>query len=161
MQILARSLGLATLLVSVVLWSDSAWTQATNPVAGTWKLNVAKSKYNPGPTPQSLTVKFEAAGDAIKTKADGVRGDGQPIHIEYTVKYDGKDYPITGSPIAETVSMKRIDANTAERTDKRGGKVVATLMRRVSSDGKTMTVNYKGTDAQGKPFDNMVVLEKQ
>ncbi len=135
--------------------------QAADPIVGTWKLNVSKSKYDPGPAPKSLTAKIEAAGEGEKVTADGVRGDDTPIQVVYTAQYDGKDYPITGSPIADTVSLKRLDANTTERTDKKGGKVTQTLTRKVSSDGKTMTVTYKGTDAKGQPFNNVGVLEKQ
>ena len=135
--------------------------QAADPLVGTWKLNVAKSTYSPGPAPKSLTAKIEAAGEGEKVTADGVRGDDTPIQVVYTAQYDGKDYPITGSPIADTVSLKRLDANTTERTDKKGGKVVQTLTRKLSSDGKTMTVTIKGTDAEGRPINNVAVLDKQ
>lgn len=145
----------------ILLMGFALLAQADNPMVGTWKLNVAKSTYNPGPAPKSLTAKIEAAGDGEKLTADGVRGDDTIIRVEYTAQYDGKDYPITGSPIADTVSLKRLDANTTERTDKKGGKVVQTLTRKLSSDGKTATVTYKGTDAQGRPFNNVGVFEKQ
>ena len=135
--------------------------QAADPLVGTWKLNVAKSTYSPGPAPKSLTAKIEAAGKGEKVTADGVRGDDTPIQVVYTAQYDGKDHPITGSPMADTVSLKRLDANTTERTDKKAGKVVQTLTRKLSSDGKTMTVTIKGTDAEGRPINNLAVLEKQ
>ena len=135
--------------------------QAADPIVGTWKLNVAKSTYSPGPAPKSFTAKIEAAGEGEKVTADGVRGDDTPIHVEYTAQYDGKDYPISGSPMADTVSLKRLDANTTERTDKKGGKVVQTLTRKLSSDGKTATITYKGTDAKGQPINNVGMFEKQ
>lgn len=162
MQAFARSLVLAALVVGVVLWGNPASAQGTDPLIGTWKLNVAKSKYSPGPPPKSNTVRIEAAGEGQKTTADGIGANGQPTHVEYTAKYDGKDYPITGSAIgADTVSLKRVDANTTKRTDKKGGKIVATMTRKVSRDGKRVTVTYKGIDAKGQPFDNVVVYEKQ
>ncbi len=135
--------------------------QAADPLVGTWKLNVAKSTYSPGPAPKSITAKIEAAGEGEKLTADGVRGDDTPIRVEYTAQYDGKDYPISGSPMADTVSLKRLDANTTERTDKKGGKVVQTLTRKLSSDGKTLTVTIKGTDAEGRPINNLAMFEKQ
>ena len=135
--------------------------QAADLLVGTWKLNVAKSTYSPGPAPKSLTAKIEAAGEGEKVTADGVRGDDTPIRVEYTAQYDGKDYPISGSPMADTVSLKRLDANTTERTDKKGGKVVQTLTRKLSSDGKTATITIKGTDAEGRPINNLAVFEKQ
>ena len=79
----------------------------------------------------------------------------------YTANYDGKDYPLAGVPNADTVSLKRIDARTTERTDKKDGKVVQTLARVVSQDGKTMTVTSKGTNAQGQTVNNVAVWEKQ
>ena len=145
----------------ILLMGFALSAQAADPMVGTWKLNVAKSTYSPGPAPKSLTAKIEAAGEGEKLTADGVRGDDTPIRVEYTAQYDGKDHPITGSPMADTVSLKRLDANTTERTDKKGGKVTQTLTRKVSSDGKTLTVTYKGTDAKGQPINNVGVFEKQ
>ena len=156
-----RRLGFVALMLAVVLWGTSASVQAADPVMGTWKLNVAKSTYSPGPAPKHLTVRLEPAGDGEKVTADGMGGNDQPIHVEYTAKYDRKDYPITGSPMADTVSMKRIDTTTAERTDKKDGKVVQTLTRKLSSDGKMLTVTVKGTNPQGQPINNVAVFEKQ
>jgi hypothetical protein len=121
--------------------------QASNPRIGTWKLNVEKSKYSPGPAPQSGTMKIEASGEGEKATTEGVNAAGTATMTQYTAQYDGKDYPITGSQNADTVSLKRIDARTMERTDKKGEKVVATSTRVVSEDGKTMTVTVKGTNA--------------
>jgi hypothetical protein len=146
---------------AILLMGFALLARADNPMVGTWKLNVAKSTYSPGPAPKSLTVKIEAAGEGEKVTADGVRGDDTPIRVEYTAQYDGKDNPITGSRMADTVSLKRLDANTTERTDKKGGKVTQTLTRKLSSDGKTVTVTYKGTDAQGRPINNVAMYEKQ
>ena len=146
---------------AILIMGFALSTQAADPLVGTWKLNVAKSTYSPGPVPKSLTAKIEAAGEGEKVTADGVRGDDTPIKVEYTAQYDGKDHPISGSPMADTVSLKRLDANTTERTDKKGGKVTQTLTRKLSSDGKTLTVTIKGTDAEGRPINNLAVLEKQ
>ncbi len=156
-----RLLKLLRLPAAILFMGFALSAQAADPLVGTWKLNVAKSTYSPGPAPKSLTAKIEAAGEGEKLTADGVRGDDTPIKVEYTAQYDGKDFPITGSPMADAVSLKRLDANTTERTDKKGVKVVQTLTRKVSSDGKTMTVTYKGTDAKGQPFNNVGVFEKQ
>ena len=78
-----------------------------------------------------------------------------------TTKYDGKDVPLSGSAIADTVALTRIDALTIERIDKKAGKVVQTIRRTISADGKTLTVVTKGTNAQGKPVNNTAVYEKQ
>jgi hypothetical protein len=135
--------------------------QASNPRFGTWKLNVAKSKYDPGPAPQSGTMKIEAAGEGEKSSTEGVNATGGPTKTEYTAQYDGKDYAITGAQNADMVSLKRLDARTLERTNKKGEKVVATSTWVVSEDGKTMTVTTKGTNAQGQATNNVTVWDKQ
>jgi hypothetical protein len=135
--------------------------QASNPRLGTWKLNVEKSKYTPGPAPQSTTMKIEAAGEGEKATTEGVNAAGTATRTEYTAQYDGKAYPITGSQNADTVALKRLDARTIERTDKKGEKVVVTSSRVVSEDGKTMTVTTTGTNAQGQAMNNVTVWEKQ
>lgn len=152
---------LALAALTVILWGTWASAQAADPLVGTWKLNAEKSKYSPGPPQKGGTVRFEAAGEGIKVTADFQDADGATSHTEYTGNYDGKDYPLTGSASADTVSLKRIDANTTERTDKKDGKVVATFTRKVSNDGKTLTVTHKGTNAKGEPVNNLLVLEKQ
>jgi hypothetical protein len=135
--------------------------QAGDPRSGTWKLNLEKSKYDPGPAPQSNTMTIEVSGDGETATTKGVNQAGAATGTQYTAQYDGKDYPITGSQNADTVALKRVDARTQERTDKKGDKVVATSTRVVSADGKTMTVTTKGTNAQGQAVNNVTVWEKQ
>ena len=149
--------------LGVVLGADIVGlsAQASDPRIGTWKLNVAKSKYSPGPAPQALTVKVEPSGQGEKVTTEFVNADGTRTTTEYTANFDGKDYPLTGSQIADTVSIKRSNARTTVRTDKKGGTVVQTLRRVVSKDGKTMTVTTKGTNAQGQAVNNVAVFEKQ
>ena len=160
-----RTLTLGVVLaLSAVLGADVAnlSAQASDPRIGTWKLNVAKSKYSPGPAPQSQTLKVEVSGKGEKVTSEVVGADGKRNTSTYTANFDGKDYPLSGSLVgADKVSLKRIDARTTERTDKKDGKAVMTLKRVVSQDGKTMTVTTKGTNAEGKPVNNVVVFDKQ
>jgi hypothetical protein len=157
-----RRLALTPLVVGLILWAQgpSAPAQAADPVIGTWKLDVARSKYRPGPPPQSLTVRFEAVGKGIKVTTDEVGADGRTIHTEYSANYDGKDYPITGSATSDTVSLKRIDGRRVQHIDKKAGKVVLTFTREISEDGKTLTVAVKGIDATGQPVKNVLVFAK-
>ena len=149
--------------LGIALGADivSLSAQASDPRIGTWKLNVAKSKYSPGPAPRSNTLKVEASGQGEKVTTEGVNAEGGRIAVQYTANFDGKDNPITGSQNADTVSLKRIDARTTESTQKKGGKVVLTFTRVVSQDGKTMTATVKGTNAQGQTVNNVAVWEKQ
>jgi hypothetical protein len=133
---------------------------ASNPNMGTWKLNEAKSKI-PAMAPKNDTVAYEAAGDSIKVTVDGTDGAGKPTHNEWTGKFDGKDYPLTGDPDAETRSYKKIDEHTTELANKKAGKVTLTGRIVVSADGKTRTLTISGTDANGKAVKYTAVYDKQ
>ena len=127
---------------------------------GTWKLNVAKSKFVPGPPPQSMTIKFEPAADgAITLTADGVDGEGKATHLEYAAKFDGTEVPWTGNPNADSAAPRRLDANRYENVWKKDGKVVVTVTATVSADGKTLTVIQRGKDAKGQVMDMTEVFE--
>ncbi len=134
---------------------------AADQQSGTWKMDPAKSKYSPGPAPKSITVKVDADENSIKLTSDGTDAEGSPTHIEFSAKFDGKDYPITGVPNADTVSVERIDASTLQTTSKKAGQVVMTVRTTVSKDGKTRTSTFKGKDAQGRDVNNVVVYDKQ
>ncbi|MEY2526889.1 MAG: hypothetical protein QOE73_1660 [Verrucomicrobiota bacterium] len=133
---------------------------AENPTLGTWKLNEAKSKLGAG-VPKNLTVVYEADGDNVKGTIDGVDGMGKPTHNEWTGKFDGKDYPVTGDPTSDTRAIKQIDAHNYELTVKKGGKVTMSGKATISADGKTRTVKVSGTNAAGKKVEGTSVYDKQ
>ena len=133
----------------------------TDPAVGSWKLNPAKSRYSPGPVPKSNVITVAAVDNGIKVSAKGIGGDDKPTSTNYTVTYDGKEKPVTGSPDFDSTSGKRINANTTEQTRKREGKVVQTQKREISADGKTMTITTHGTDKAGHTINNIAVYEKQ
>jgi hypothetical protein len=135
-----------------------------NPFAGTWKLNVAKSKFEPGPAPKSQTRTVVAQGEGAKYSFDGVGADGTSFSYSFTVKYDGKDCPVTGTGMpggADTIALKRIGANKVEATLKRGGKEIGKAEAEVSSDGKVSTVKSKGKAPDGKEYHSEAVYDKQ
>jgi hypothetical protein len=127
---------------------------------GTWKLNEAKSKLSPG-APKNNTVVYSAAGDNVKVTVDGVDGEGKPAHSEWTGKFDGTDYPVTGDSSADTRSYKKIDDRTLEFTNKKGGKATVTGRVEVAADGKSRTVTASGTDAKGNKISTTSVYDKQ
>ena len=133
---------------------------AQSPQLGTWKLNEAKSKI-PAGAPKNTTVVYEAAGDSVKVTVDGVDGQGKPAHNEWTGKFDGKDYPVTGDTASDVRSYKQIDDHTLELTAKKGGKVTIEGKVSVSADGKTRTVQASGTDPSGKKVKTEGVYDKQ
>ncbi len=148
----------AVLLVALALAVTAA---AADQHSGTWKMNPDKSKYSPGPAPKNTTVTIEADDKGVKINAQGTNADGSELHVQYDAKFDGKDYPVTGVPNADMVSVKRIDADTVQSTLKKGGQVVMTVTSKVSKDGKTRTSTFKGKDAEGHDVNNVVVSDKQ
>jgi hypothetical protein len=126
---------------------------------GTWRLNVAKSKFVPGPAPKSSTVIYSAAGQGLKTAVEAVSATGK-LNWEYTTNFDGKPSSVTGNPDADMAVVKRIDANTVEIAQTLKGKPTLMVRRTLSADGKTMTVTQTGTDAKGQKVNNVLVFER-
>ena len=157
-----RLLKLASILALAAVACAPAFSQ-NNPAVGRWKLNVEKSKYNPGPAPKSLTRTVEAQGDGVKYTFDGVAADGKPIAYGFTVQFDGKDNPISGSipSGADTISAKRTDSNHFVATLKKGDNVIGTSKVTVSKDGKVTTVDSTGTTATGAKAHDVQVYDKQ
>jgi hypothetical protein len=148
----------ALLLVALALNVAAA---AADQNSGTWKMNPGKSTYSPGPVPKSNTLTIKSDADNIKLSSDGIDAAGNPTHVEYTAKYDGKDYPITGVPNADTVALERLDASTIRSTMKKGDQVVMTVTSVISKDGTTRTSTFKGKNAEGQDINNVVVYDKQ
>ena len=159
MKKVARSLVVAGLAVLVV--TGEALTQAADPVEGTWELNLAKSSFSPGPAPRSETRIYVASGSDLKLTLKGIDGDGKPTSIQASYSLDGREHPIIGSPDADSQSIKRVDALSTEGTLKKGGKVVQTVRRSITKDGKTMTITFKGQNARGQTINNVMVFDKR
>lgn len=134
-----------------------------DPRIGTWKLNAAKSKWNPGPPVKTQTRSYEAVGRALRVSVERVTVDGRRQAYTYTADFDGKDYPVTGQGPSggDTVALKRIDAYTFESIFKKTGKVVELSTNVISPDGKSMTINSAGTSPRGQPTHNLTVFDKQ
>jgi hypothetical protein len=147
-------------VVALCAMAATVVAQAPQGMAGTWKLNVAKSKFSPGPGPKSATIIYTPAGESVKIEVHRVEADGTVLHWEMTAASDGKDYPVKGNPDADTFSMKQIDANTGESTFKKGGKVTAVNKRTLSADGKTLTIATTGVTGKGEKRDDVAVYEK-
>jgi hypothetical protein len=150
----------AKVMALVLLFVGVAVCSAADTFMGTWKLNEAKSKFSPG-APKNTTVVYEAAGDNVKVTTDGTGGDGKPSHSEWTGKFDGKVYPVTGDPNTDSRSYEKIDDRTLAFTNKKGDKVTISGRGVVSADGKTRTVTIHGTDSNGKKFTSTAVYNKE
>jgi hypothetical protein len=150
-----------TILFSVVaVFAVVAVCLAADVNIGSWKLNEAKSKISPG-APKNTMVVIAAAGDSMKVTVDGIGADGKPAHNEWTGKFDGKDYPITGDPASDMREYKPVNEHTMALTEKKGSKVTNSGRVVVSADGKTRTVTVNGTDANGKKTSITFVYDKQ
>jgi hypothetical protein len=150
----------ASVLTLVLCFVGAAACFAADGFMGTWKLNEAKSKLSPG-TPKNSTVVYEAAGDNVKVTIEGADSDGKPTHNEWTGKFDGKDYPVTGDPSSDSRSLKKINDHTLTFAVKKGDKVTTSGRIVLSADGKTRTVTTSGTDSKGKKVSGTAVYDKQ
>ena len=136
----------------------------SNPQVGTWKLNLAKSKFSPGTAPKSLTRTVEAQGQGVRITQEGVAANGSRIAFSYVTNFDGKDAPISGGGYAngaDNIAVKRVSANTTTSTATKAGKMVQAVRIVISKDGKVMTGTTKGTNAQGQPTSATLVWDKQ
>jgi hypothetical protein len=127
---------------------------------GSWKLNEDKSTFSAG-APKSTMVVYEAAGDSVKVTIDGTSGAGTPTHSEWTGKFDGKDYPLTGDPNAGTRSYVKVNAHTLKFKLKSGDKVTLSGTIVTATDGKSRTVTASGTSPDGKKVSYTAVYDKQ
>jgi hypothetical protein len=158
----AARIAVVSFAVSVALWSAAAQSQAqaADPLVGTWTLDIAKSTFSPGPPPKSITITFSETADGVKIVSDIVLPDGKPVHEENTAKTDGKDYPVTGSPFVDAISLTK-KGNARTQVSKKDGKIVMTYDGVLSADGKTFTVQMKGTDPKGQPVNNSLLYVKK
>jgi hypothetical protein len=167
MRIASRGLAVPlTLLAVVALMAPlvSGQSAADKLYAGTWKANIAKSTYQPGPGPkESIRVHEDRGNGFWSITTDGINAEGQKNHGAYVYKPDGKPYPVSGmnQTVAATITLTVVDPFTVNFTQSVNGKPVATGKRTVSKDGKTMVIESKGTNASGQPVSSTVLWEKQ
>jgi hypothetical protein len=155
--------GVLVLLAGLAVFAlaSDIQAQAAKGLEGTWTLDTAKSKFSPGPAPKSMTVTYSAVGsDGMKIVVELTPAEGAAQHWESTPHYDGKDYPLTGNPNADTIAVKMVDDRTGESTMKKDGKVTSTNVRKLSADGKVLTITSTGSTVDGKPRKDVQVFTK-
>jgi hypothetical protein len=133
----------------------------SDPWVGNWQLNLAKSKYSPGPPPKSNSVNIQGEGQNYKVTNVGINAEGNPTSRVATWIYDGMPHPVTGAPDYDAIAVTRADAYTVNVSRTKAGKVVQTGTNVVSRDGKTVTATITGTDANGRQINNIGVYDKQ
>jgi len=129
-------------------------------VFGTWQLNIAKSKFAPGPPYRNQIRVYERHENGVKATIKTTYSDGHMTDVEYTADYDSPEYPVTGSPDYDSIRLKRVDTQTSEAVLGHAGKQFATARRTISEDGKTMTIVFN-VDFGGSQVHNMMVYDRQ
>jgi hypothetical protein len=163
-ETMKRLLELSAVLSLVLATSATLLAQIQKDAhIGAWELNVAKSKFNPGPGYKSETRTYTRTADGYKFEGERVNPDGSTQKYGFTVKYDNKDYPVTGNDPggADTIAVRLVDADDMESTSKKSGDVLYRSKLEVSRDGKVMTITTKGKNPDGEPFDNVQVYDRQ
>ncbi len=146
----------------VLAASSVALAQDKDPANGTWKLNVAKSTFSPGPAPKEMTATIESAGPGRHVEVSGSGSDGTAIKWGYSGNFDRKDIRMTGTnPDADVVTLRRLSPTTVRSTYKKNGKQTLVNGVSVSADGKTLTVAQSGVNAKGQTVKNTLVFDKQ
>ena len=128
-------------------------------LVGTWQLDVAKSRYTPGPPPRSETRTYVRDADGMKGTIRRRHDNGRDEVIEYRADFD-HEYPVMGTEAYDTIRLKRIDARTAEAVLSHAGRVFGTARRVVSEDGRTLTITFRQED-RGILESNVAVFRKQ
>ena len=152
---------LKTLLVGAILVIGTGVASAADPAIGTWKLNLAKSTFSPGPAPKSQTRSYAESPQGTTVIVKTTAADGKESVSTLTFKDDGKPYPVSGSTDFDMVSITRVDPMTFHSTQTKAGATVGTGVRTVSKDGKTLTFKQKGTHANGVKYDDVSVYDRQ
>jgi hypothetical protein len=150
-----------TLIVGLILTVGTSVASAADAVVGTWKLNVAKSTFSPGPAPKSQTRTYAESAQGITLTVKTTSADGKESTASVTFKSDGKSYPMSGNPDFDAVSVKSADALTVNSVETKAGVNVGTGVRAVSKDGKTLTFTQKGVHADGTKYSDVLVYDRQ
>ena len=158
-----KRINLLALLVVTVVVAGSLMAQIKPSFEGTWKLNLAKSKYEGTPAPKSLTRTVTAEGTGLKYSFEGEAADGSKISYGFTSKLDGSDSAVSGVGMpggADTVALERPSVHKITGVMKKGGAKIGTVWTDISSDGKTVTVDTKAK-IDGKEVKTQQVYDKQ
>jgi hypothetical protein len=132
----------------------------SNSMVGTWKINLAKSKYSPGPAPRSATLKYQAEGQNLKRTNEGTDAEGKPANNEWVIIFDGQSHPSPG-PGYDASVYTQIDPDNFHFTRLKAGKIVQTGFGVLSRDGKTFAVTTIGSGPNGEQINNVAVYDKQ
>jgi hypothetical protein len=155
---------LPNLFVAVLISIGTAtlvFAAKPDPIIGTWKLNAAKSVFAGIPALKSQTRTYSGSGPEFTLVIATVSGEGKETTTRATYRLNGKDFSSMGNPDFDSLSGVQIDTDTAEFTLKRAGKPIGRIRRAVSTDGKTLTINFVVTNADGVKTSSLSVFDRQ
>jgi hypothetical protein len=157
------SLLVATLVIAT---AGVLAAQDDDPHLGTWRLNLEKSSFNPGPPLAAQartyqTVRDRYSGDGIRATVETIDADGNRTFGGYLAFFDGRGYPLTNDPTVLTMTLIRVDRSTLVATLKRGTTIVMTTRNEVSPDGHVMKLIERGAGEDGPPVYNVLVYDRQ
>jgi hypothetical protein len=153
--------GMMFLGLAIVALPQPSFAQS-DPFSGLWQLNVAKSKYTPGPAPKSVIVYIQGEGQNRKLTAVGINPAGNALSQAWSeFVEDGKPHPLAGNANVDSQTYRRVDARTINISRLKDGKTVGTATLAVSPDGTTMTFNNSTTQATGRQITETQVYDKQ
>lgn len=150
-------------VIALALSITALVSAQTDPFLGTWKLNVQKSKFAPGPARKSESRIVTPGPMGMKVSIKRVNADASTQEFEYTTNLDGKSYPIIGDGPegADSIAVNLTAPGTMQSTLTKAGKAVSTATISVSTDGKVLTIKSTGKQTDGKQFNNVAVYDKQ
>lgn len=161
--LVARRVFISILAASAlaVALPQAGFAAQTDPLIGTWKLNLAKSTFAPGLAPRSSTLTYQGAGATLTATTEAVDSAGKTTKVVFMRIYDGQPHATTGSPDYDASAYTRVDANTYIISRTKAGKLVEVDTQVISQDGRTNTVTARGVNAAGQPANFVQVFEKQ
>ena len=152
-------------LCACTLSGRAAAQSKDDPSIGSWKLNVARSTFTPGPPIKGDTRSYEVNDEGwLIVQTETIQPDGRRTGVRFAAKFDGKAYPQIGrfAPTVTLITYQPVDKRTLKYNQvDSNGTIVSTNTRIVSADGKTMTIEQKTTDASGRPVVNVELFERQ
>jgi hypothetical protein len=150
-----------TPIIAAIVAVVTVTAQSTDPMAGTWKLNVAKSHYSPGPAPKGQTTTFEVIPVGMKAVSTTEGADGRTTRVTTTFQFDGKEYELKGAAVRMFRTYKRTGERRFEWTNREDGKITTTSVTEVSADGKTRTLTTTGHDRQGREVHTVAMYDRE
>lgn len=157
-----RTFGAGLAVLALLATLPGPGLAQTNPLVGTWRLDVLRSTYIPGPAPRSGTLTFQRAGENLIATNEGVTSQGDATRFVFMHTYDGEPHPTTGSPdVLDASAYARVDGNTVIFTRMKAGKLIAVGTQVLSPNGRTLTFTTNGIDANGQALRTVTVYEKQ